>query len=169
MSTALFYEQLTVGDTWTSQGRTITEADVVQFAGMTGDFNPLHVDHDHAKETPFRQVIAHGLLGLSWVAGLGSHSPQVRTDAFLGIEQWEFVNPAFIGDTVHVHTQVVDKELTGRRRGKVIWFRQLINQRGEVIQKGRFVTLVAFQEPLRQRVDEPSKPAGPHVPIGVKD
>lgn len=166
MTTALFFEELEMGASWTSQGRTITETDVVQFAGMTGDFNPLHVDHEHARNTPFRQVIAHGLLGLSWVAGLGSHSPQARTEAFLGIENWEFLHPLFIGDTVHVVTHVLEKHPSGRRRGKVIWLRELVNQKDQVVQKGHFVTLVALKSPMHQQVDEAASSVDPpHVTV----
>ena len=98
--TRLHFEDLHVGDCWQSRARTITETDVVNFACMTGDFDPLHVDHEFAKSTPFGKPIAHGLLGLAWVAGLGSDSPSVNTAAFLSIERWEFHRPAHIGDTV---------------------------------------------------------------------
>ena len=60
--------------TWKSSGRTVTETDVVMFAGLTGDYNPLHIDHEYVKDTPFRRPIAHGLLGVSLVAGLGNHA-----------------------------------------------------------------------------------------------
>ncbi|MDP6444267.1 MAG: MaoC/PaaZ C-terminal domain-containing protein [Pirellulaceae bacterium] len=142
MSERLYYEDLQVGDRWVSPTRTITEADVVNFAGMTGDFNPLHVDREYAAGTPFRQPIAHGLLGLSWVAGLGSESPAVETMAFTSISKWEFVRPAFIGDTVHVVTKVDAKQESGRRCGQVTWLRQLVNQDNIPIQTGEFTTLV---------------------------
>ncbi|MCA9175982.1 MAG: MaoC family dehydratase N-terminal domain-containing protein [Planctomycetales bacterium] len=162
----LYFEDLRVGDTWQSQTRTVSEQDIVQFADMTGDFNPLHVDHEFAKTTPFRQVIAHGLLGLSWVAGLGSNHPLMRTEAFLGIEQWEFARPTFIGDTVHVKTEVLALESSGRRRGKVVWRRQLINQNDDVVQQGRFVTLVSLRSPLNRRTDAAETSVrGPHIPV----
>ncbi|MCO6458223.1 MAG: MaoC family dehydratase N-terminal domain-containing protein [Pirellulaceae bacterium] len=143
MSEPLEFEQLQVGQRWTSQGRTITETDVVMFAGISGDYNPLHVDHEFARQTPFGRPIAHGLLGLSLVAGLGSHSPNVATQAFLGIRCWDFLKPAYIGDTVHVVTEVMAKTPKSRRRGHVVWKRDLVNQQGEVIQSGMFETLVA--------------------------
>lgn len=159
MSNRLSYEELSTGDLWVSQARTITETDVVNFAGMTGDFDPLHVDHEHAANTPFGRPIAHGLLGLSLVAGLGSHSPAVDTVAFIGLRQWEFHNPLFIGDTVRVRTEVLKLQPSGRRRGRVTWKRELINQNDVVVQSGTFETLVAlaaYKAKHRRDAAEPS-------------
>jgi 3-hydroxybutyryl-CoA dehydratase len=143
MSDKLYFEDIEVGQKWTSGSRTITESDITAFAGLTGDWNPLHVDDEFAKSTSFGQRIAHGLLGLSWVAGLGSHYPNPSTLALCSIRNWEFLRPLKIGDTVHVVTMVVEKASTGRRAGRVVWQRQLLNQRGEVTQQGTFETLVA--------------------------
>ncbi len=147
MSNLLYFEDLSVGDVWTSAARTITETDVVNFAGMTGDYDPLHVDHEFARQTPYRRPIAHGLLGLSLVAGLASNCPQVRTLAFVAIQKWEFRLPIFIGDTVHATTEVLDKRAAGRRSGHITWKRQLINQSGSPVQVGVFETLVALGQP----------------------
>jgi acyl dehydratase len=139
----LYFDDVHVGDTWDSPRRTVTETDVVNFAGLTGDYNPLHVDHEFARSTPFGKPIAHGLLGLSFVAGLGSFSPWMRTAAFVRLCDWTFLKPIYCGDTVHVRTEVLSKELKGRgRRGLVIWKRQLINQAGVVVQEGTTETLV---------------------------
>lgn len=154
MSGVLHFDELTVGDCWTSRSRTITETDVVNFAGMTGDYDPLHVDHEFAASSPFGRPIAHGLLGLSFVAGLCSQSPAVNTLAFVSIRQWEFLAPAYIGDTVHATTEVIGKEDNGRRTGRVIWQRRLINQNGEVIQAGILETLVAHRERKRIRPEQ---------------
>jgi acyl dehydratase len=160
MSNPLYFDQLEVGDHWRSQGRTITETDLVNFAGITGDYNPLHVDHEFARQTPFGRPIAHGLLGLSLVAGLGSHSPSARTVAFVGIDQWQFLKPVYVGDTVYAVTEVVEKQSNGRSSGQVLWKRQLVNQDGCVVQTGFFRTLVARQKtnsrkPATHRVDQP--------------
>ena len=144
MSEPLFFEDLSVGDSWTSRGRTVTESDVVGFAGMTGDYDPLHVDHEYARQTPFGRPIAHGLLGLSLVAGLASQCPAVRTTAFLTIDHWEFRRPIYIGDTVRAVTEVIAKRPRGRRSGEITWRRRLVNQAGETVQEGQFVTLVSL-------------------------
>jgi acyl dehydratase len=163
MSEPLHFEDLAVGDRWTSLGRTVTETDIVNFAGMTGDYDPLHVDHEFARQTPFGKPIAHGLLGLSLVAGLASQCPSVRTIAFLKIENWEFLKPLYIGDTVHAETEVVGKNPNGRRTGYVTWRRQLVNQSGDVVQVGVFQTLVAIAKVHRAPVEVPAT-AGSVVP-----
>jgi acyl dehydratase len=154
---ALFYEDLQAGDRWTSRGRTITESDVVSFAGLTGDFDPLHVDHEFAKQTPFGKPIAHGLLGLSFLAGLASQCPAVRTLAFSSLRDWQFVAPVYIGDTVHAVTEVVDKSTNGRRSGRISWNRQLVNQDGLTVQSGIFETLVEVRDPKLLRMDRSAK------------
>jgi acyl dehydratase len=143
MHAPLYFDDIAIGDSWESPARTVTEADVVNFAGITGDYNPLHVDHEFVKHTPFGRPIAHGLLGLSFSAGLGSHCPWVRTAAFVRICEWKFLKPIHIGDTIRVRTEVISKEVKGRgRRGSVMWKRQLVNQSGDVVQEGITETLV---------------------------
>ena len=143
MDSPLYFDEIQVGAVWVSPRRTITEADVIQFATMTGDFNPLHVDYDFASKSHYRQPIAHGLLGLSWVAGLGSYFPHVNTLAFTAVRNWEFSRPLHFGDTVFVETQCREKTPSGRRAGKVVWFRKLVNQSDQIVQQGVFETLVA--------------------------
>src|SRR5271167_2668102 len=96
----LFFDDVKVDDEWESVGRTVTEADVVNFAGISGDFNPIHVDHDAAAKGPFRKPIAHGLLGLAITSGLTSQHPRVDTLAFLCILEWKFLQPIAFGDTI---------------------------------------------------------------------
>ena len=144
---SLWFDEVEVGQQWVSPGRTLTEVDVVNFASLTGDYNPLHVDHDYASKSIYRKPIAHGLLGLSWVAGLGSTSPSMRTLAFTSVKQWEFLLPIFFGDTVHVLTRCALKTPKGKKSGQIVWELQLINQKDQVVQKGQFETLVAI-EPL---------------------
>ena len=159
MESSLYFDDILVGRVWVSPRRTITEADVIQFATMTGDFNPLHVDYDFASKSHYRQPIAHGLLGLSWVAGLGSYFPSVHTLAFTAVRNWEFSRPMFFGDTVFVETTCLEKSPSGRRSGKVVWHRKLINQSDQVVQQGAFETLVAIKTGVPS-----SRLEGAHVP-----
>ena len=155
MAGLLFFDDLSLGDSWVSRSRQVTEADVAQFADLTGDFNPLHVDEDFAKQTPFRRPIAHGLLGLSLVAGIGSDSPEVETVAFLGIQEWSFRKPIFFDDTLHVVTTVLQLAANGRRRGCVTWGRQLRNQDNLIVQDGVLQSLVACRVARIHVVDAP--------------
>lgn len=152
MNTTLYFDDLRIGDRWTSRGRTILESDVANFAGLTGDYDPLHVDREYAKQTPFGRPIAHGLLGMSLVAGLGSHFPMVHTVAFVAVRNWEFLRPAYVGDTVHAENEVVELADSGRRRGNVVWLRRLVNQRGEIVQQGLFETIVEKQVPASEKL-----------------
>jgi acyl dehydratase len=146
----LYFDDVEVGQTWESLGRTLTQSDIVNFAGLSGDFNPIHVDHEFAKTTPFRQPIAHGLLIFSIGSGLGLYAPPMRTLAFMGIREWQFKGPVFIGDTIRVRGTVLEKEARARgRRGVVTWQRQIVNQHGKVVQEGITVTLVEGRATLQ--------------------
>jgi 3-hydroxybutyryl-CoA dehydratase len=139
----LYFDDVEVGQEWESPGRTITQADIVNFAGISGDFNAIHINHEFARTTPFGQPIAHGLLTFSIASGLGQNSPPMRTVAFVSIRDWQFKEPVFIGDTIRVHTRVLAKEARSRgRRGLISWQRRLINQASKVVQEGITVTLV---------------------------
>ncbi len=139
----LYFDDVEVGQEWESLGRTITQADIVNFAGLSGDFNPIHIDHEFARSSPFHQPIAHGLLVFAIASGLGLYSPPMRTLAFLTIREWHFRGPIFIGDTIRVRTKVLEKEARARgRRGVLTWQRQLVNQAGKVVQEGIILTLV---------------------------
>src|SRR6516165_11897228 len=93
----LYFDDVEVGQEWESLGRTISQADIVNFAGISGDFNPIHVDHEFAKTTLFGRPIAHGLLTLAIGSGLGVQNPLMRTLAFLSIREWHFREPVYIG------------------------------------------------------------------------
>lgn len=153
----LTFDEVSVGDTWQSHARTVTEGDIVNFACLTGDFDPLHVDHHYARSTPFGRPLAHGLLGMSLVAGLGSQSPPMLNSAFIRVAEWKFLQPLFIGDTVHVFTELKEKHPHGRRNGMCVWHRQLVNSgTGEVIQAGIFETMVKTTRPSEKPTKDES-------------
>ena len=135
---ALYWEDFEPGREWTTHSRTVTEADVVAFACLSGDFNPLHVDAEFARETPFGERIARGLLALSIGTGLTSRLGVVEgtTIAFLGLE-WSFEAAVKLGDTITVRLRVDDKRETSKPdRGIVRFATAIVNQRGEVVQEG---------------------------------
>ena len=139
----LYFDDLEVGQEWVSGGRTMTESDIVNFAGFSGDFNPIHIDAEFAKSTPFRRPIAHGFAVFSIGSGLGVMNPPVRTIAMLKVRVWNFLLPVFAGDTIKMTSRVVEKTLRGRgRRGEVVWYRGITNQDGKVVQEGELVLLI---------------------------
>lgn len=155
----LGFEDLHLGARWVSSERIVKECDIQQFADLTGDQDPLHTDPEFAANGPFGRPIAHGLLGMSFLAGLSSRAPCVQTNAFVSVKSWNFSRPVYAGDRVHAVTEIIDLKPQGRRRGEVHWYRQLINQDGQKVQEGVFVTLVARRIPLtlhRQRIGEMS-------------
>lgn len=149
-SSHLYFDDVEVGQEWESSGRTITEADVVNFAGISGDFNPIHMDHEFAKTTPFRRPIAHGMLIFAVASGLGVSCPQMRTIAFLQVREWNLREPVFFGDTLRLKSRVMDKNLRGRgRRGEITWYRGVLNQDGKIVQEGILVTLCEGRGPRK--------------------
>jgi acyl dehydratase len=155
----LFADDVQTGQEWQSLGRTVTEADIVNFAGLSGDFNPIHLDHEFARSTPFRRPIAHGMLVFSMATGLAVNTPPMRTLAFVSIRSWQFKGPVFIGDTLHVRTRIVEKEVRARgRRAVITWYREIINQDGKVVQAGETQTIVEGRAALKESVD-PAPPS----------
>lgn len=146
MVECLFLEDLEIGALWTSPSRTVTETDVVFFAGMTGDYDPLHTDHEFAAKSHYGKPIAHGLLGLSLMAGLSSTTPRLRNLALTKVDTWEFHRPIYVGDTIFVVSEVAQITPKGRRSGEVLWHRKLMNSRNECVQSGHIVTIVARKQ-----------------------
>ncbi len=153
-ATHLFFDDVAIDQEWMSQGRTITQADIVNFAGVSGDFNPIHIDHEFAKTTLFRQPIAHGMLIWSISTGLSVSAPPMRTIAFMSVKDWVFKEPVFIGDTIRTLAKVVAKEERGRgKRGVITWHRSIVNQHGKVVQEGQTVTMVEGRAMLAKRTE----------------
>ena len=132
-----FFDDIQVGEEYESPGRTVTETDIVIFAGLSGDYNILHTDAEFMKSSIFGERIAHGLLGLAIQAGLFTRATQpYATLAFAGL-RWKIKGPIKIGDTIKVRMKVTGKRETSKPdRGIVTVQRHVVNQRGEVVQEG---------------------------------
>ena len=142
-SSGLCFEDLQVGDEYQSPGRTVTEADIVIFAGLSGDYNVLHTDAEHMKASVFGERIAHGLLGLSIQHGLLTRSmPDLNDERFIALK-WKFRGPIKIGDTLRVRGRLASKkEAEEPGWGMITMERQVVNQRDEVVQEGETELMV---------------------------
>src|SRR5919201_5985400 len=142
-----YFDDLEVGDSFTTKGRTITEADLVNFAALTWDTYPLHVDAEWASKTMFGERIAHGMLVLSYAAGLVPMQPGPIV-AFYGMEKVRFFAPTKIGDTIRVEVELTDKEERDENLGIATFSHALLNQRGETVAK--FITKVVLNRRAEQ-------------------
>jgi 3-hydroxybutyryl-CoA dehydratase len=142
----LFLDDVSVGDTFTTVARTVTETDIVSFACLSGDFNPLHMDHEWARTGPFGKPIAHGLLSLAISSGLPSSLDQLVVLAYLE-ETRQFKGPVFPGDTIRCMYTVsaVRPSSSKPDRGVVKLDVRLDNQHGESVQTGEDVLLIERQ------------------------
>jgi acyl dehydratase len=140
---SLFFEDFHIGQRYLTKGRTVTEADVVNFACLTWDHNQLHTDAEYAAATPYGRRIAHGLLGIAIHSGLAYELTEESILAFLGLT-WEFKLPIYIGDTIHVEQVVKEmRETSHGDRGILTFEKEIVNQRGEVVQTGTTTILLA--------------------------
>jgi 3-hydroxybutyryl-CoA dehydratase len=131
----MYFEDYSTDQVRTSRGRTITEADIVNFAGLSGDFVELHVNEEYAKRGPYGRRIAHGALIFSISTGL---MVQMTSDheaivAFRGVDQLRFLAPVFIGDTVHVVKKTLEKNTKDGIRGLVAFETTVLNQDGKPV------------------------------------
>lgn len=142
----MYFEEFEVGQHLISLARTITEGDVYNFAGLSGDFNQIHTDSEFSKTTPFGQRVAHGLLGLSVATGLAMRTGVLDGTvlAFREINEWKFIKPVFMGDTVHVEMEIIETKAIPRiTGGSIVIAMDLKNQRQETAMKGTITLLVA--------------------------
>ncbi len=142
----MYFEDFHIGQQIVTAGRTITEADIMAFAGLSGDFNQLHTDAEFARKTPFGQRIAHGLLVTSIASGLAAQTGILEgtTIAFREISEWKFSRPVFIGDTVHVVLEVVDLKPARRLGGGVVSIKvDVRNQHDETVMRGVWAVIMA--------------------------
>lgn len=144
----LTFEEFSVGQTLETAARTVLDADIIGFAGLSGDFNPLHVDDEFAKTTPFGRRIAHGMLVLSIGTGLavGAGYFEGTTIAFLALEA-KFGAPTFVGDTLRVRLTIENKRETRKPdRGIVFFALEISNQRDEKVAEGRWTVMMKRAE-----------------------
>lgn len=142
------YADLHVGMAFRSPGRTITDADLVAFAGLTGDYSELHTSDVYAKASQFGRRVAHGMLGLAYAHGLmWARTGELRETAvaFLGISEWKFAGPIFVGDTIFVNYTIAElRDSKSKPEQAIATFDiEVVNQSGAVVQRGRKALLVS--------------------------
>ena len=135
MARGLTFEEFEIGATYESQARTITESDVVAFAGLSGDYNPLHTDAEFAKTTPFGERIAHGMLTVAISTGMSNWTGLFEGTTIALMEQHiKYKQAVKFGDTVRLQMEVTEKVETSKLdRGIVKFAARMLNQRGEVV------------------------------------
>lgn len=147
----LWFDDVRVGLSFATAAQTITESDVVNFAGLSGDHHEVHTNAEMMRDSAFGGRLVHGALVLSLVTGLRSRTGRFDESiiALAEIRSWKFETPVLIGDTVRVHSEVVEvREVSAPGRGIVIERIEVRNQRGETVQHGEMVTM------LRRRSSE---------------
>jgi len=142
----MWFEEFEVGQRIQSAGRTVTESDIVNFAGLSGDYNRIHTDAQFSSETTFGKRVAHGLLGLSIASGLAVQTGIMEDTimAFREISAWKFRSPIHIGDTINVVIEVKEvKALPRLGGGSIVIELDVKNQRDESVMKGNWTVLIA--------------------------
>ncbi len=140
----MYFDEFESGLEFITKQRTITEADVVNFANFSGDYNPIHTDKEFAKKTPFGRRIAHGMAVLSISTGLNQSLGifEGKVIAFLGLE-WKFVKPVFIGDSIYLRQKIDSMRETSKPdRGIITLAVEILNQNDEVVQSGKRTLMI---------------------------
>ena len=141
----LYFEELSIGQKILTEKRTITENDIMTFAALTGDNNRIHTDPEFSKTTVFGRQVAHGLLGLSIASGLAWQTSILdgTVIAFREVNEWKFVKPVFIGDSIYVELEVKEaKALPRIGGGSVTIMLEVKNQNEEVCHRGLWTVLL---------------------------
>lgn len=131
-----FFEDFEVGEELVTHGRTLTEADVANFAGVTGDINPLHMDEEYARKTRYGRRVPHGQLIFVLALGLAERvmAPLFHESliAFYGVDRMRFIKPVFIGDTITLNRRVESAEPRGDTAGVITFEDRVVNQDGQL-------------------------------------
>ncbi len=140
----LSFDQFTVGDEFVCQSRTVTEADTVNFAGVSGDYNPLHTDDEFGKTTPFGSRIAHGVLGLAIATGQANQLGIFEGTTIALMQQVvKYTGAVKFGDTIHLELKVAEKKETSKTdRGVVIFDTMVLNQHGKSVIEGQWTLMM---------------------------
>ncbi len=148
MATGLTFDEFEIGDCYDSQGRTVTEADVVSFAGLSGDFNPLHTDAEFGRKTPFGERIAHGMLIMAMATGMANWTGIFEGTTIALMEQLiRYKGAVKFGDTVHLQLEVLEKKPTSKPdRGVVRFAARMINQGDQVVVDSEWTLLMKRQQ-----------------------
>jgi len=142
------YADLHVGMAFRSPGRTITDADLVAFAGLTGDYSELHTSEVYGRNSQFGRRVAHGMLGLAYAHGLmWARTGELRETAiaFLGINEWKFAGPVFVGDTIFVNYRIAElRDSTSKPTQAIAVFDvEVETQDKRIVQRGRKALLLS--------------------------
>lgn len=156
-----YFEDFEAGQSFETAGRTITEADLTLFSMVSGDWNPIHADAEFARGTRYGQRVVHGALGIAIATGrlheLGIFERSAV--AMIGLRNWTFREPMFVGDTVRLRLTILGKSLGGSgRSGRVERRFELLNQRGAVVQEGESDVLVLARDASRAEGGRENRP-----------
>ncbi|MCX6059756.1 MAG: MaoC/PaaZ C-terminal domain-containing protein [Chloroflexi bacterium] len=143
-SRGLTYDEFEIGNIYPSQARTVTEADVVNFASLSGDFNPLHTDAEFAKSMPVGERIAHGVLILAMATGMANWMGIFEGTTIALMEQvTRYKGAVKFGDTIHLEMEVSERKPTSKPdRGVVKFAVRVRNQRDEIVIEGEWTLLM---------------------------
>lgn len=134
------FASLEPGQTFKGTGRTLTEVDHGMFMMLVGDWHAIHADEEYARTTPLGRRVTHGTLGIALAMGM-QYTVMDFTDPIvgaLGIDDWKFKAPLFVGDTVHVEVEILGKRVTSSGDKAIVQRKiRLINQTGQIVQEGR--------------------------------
>ncbi len=146
-----FFEEFEEGEEFQTVGRTITESDVLNFSGVSGDFNPLHLDEEFAKNSPFKTRVPHGLCIMSIATGLIDRLGVISCTALACLDiSWKFFKPVLIGDSIGVVMKVLEKR-EGKKgdRGLITFEMAVRNQRKETVETGMWTLMMARENYFR--------------------
>lgn len=139
-----YFEDYDVGETFETRGRTVTDADLLNYAAVSGNYHPIHLDEDLMGDSPFGGRLVHGLAVLSIMEGQKVQTGLIEDSiiALYGFDDLRFTNPVFVGDTIHTELTVIDKDEKDDESGVVLMEEKGVNQDGEPVVVGESRSLL---------------------------